>query len=405
MKLAQPLTLPCGVTVRNRLLKSAMSEGLGTPDHGPSAGLSRVYRRWADGGLGVSVTGNVMVDSRALGEPGNVVIEDERHLDALRAWASAGTAGGCQLWMQLNHPGKQAPRFLNEDTVSPSAIGFGPALAKAFPVPRALTEVEILDLVARFGRSAKIAVEAGFSGVQIHGAHGYLVSQFLSPRHNQRDDGWGGSLEGRARFLLSVYQAIRDAVGPRVPVSVKMNSADFQRGGFDEDDSLRVMTWLQDAGIDLIEVSGGTYEAPAMTGARRSTIEREGYFLDFVAKARQTLAVPICVTGGFRTPDGMARALTDGASMVGLARSLCVQPELPNRVLAGEAVTSLVRPLTTGIPAVDKVATLDILWYEDQIARMAAGREPDPARGAWRALAATVRRAGVQAFKMRRAGS
>lgn len=403
MKLAQPLVLPCGVTVRNRLLKSAMSEGLGTPSHGPPEGMARVYRRWAEGGLGVCVTGNVMIDGRALGEPGNVVVEDEQHLEALRAWAQAGTADGCQLWMQLNHPGKQAPRFLNAETVSASAVGFGKELSGAFPVPRALTVAEIEALIGRFARTAKVAVEAGFSGVQIHGAHGYLVSQFLSPRHNVREDEWGGSLENRARFVLAVYVAIREAVGPNVPVSIKMNSADFQRGGFDEDDSLKVMTWLQDAGIDLIEVSGGTYEAPAMTGMRASTREREGYFMAFVARARETLKVPLCVTGGFRTAAGMEQAVADGASMVGLARSLCVQPELPNQVLAGEDVSSLVRKLTTGFAAVDKIAALDITWYEAQIARMADGKDPLPAMNEWRSLASTLSRAEVQAFRMRRA--
>lgn len=403
MRLAQPLELPCGAVVQNRILKSAMSETLGTPDHAPGDGLPRVYQRWAEGGLGISVTGNVMVDARALGEPGNVVLEDDRQLDAFRAWAQAGTASGCQLWMQLNHPGKQAPRFLNAETVSPSAVGFGKQLSSAFAVPRALTEAEIEDLVTRFGRAAGLAVRAGFSGVQIHGAHGYLVSQFLSPRHNVRTDDWGGSLANRARFVLAVYGAMREAVGPSVPVSIKMNSADFQRGGFDEDDSLQVMAWLQEAGIDLIEVSGGTYEAPAMTGARRSTTEREGYFLDFVARAKEQLNVPLCVTGGFRTAAGMERAIEEGAAMVGLARALCIQPELPRQILAGIDVESLVRRLSTGVKAVDRAAALDVLWYETQIARMAAGRDPDPQLGEWRSLLSTVRRAGVQAFRMRRA--
>jgi 2,4-dienoyl-CoA reductase-like NADH-dependent reductase (Old Yellow Enzyme family) len=188
-----------------------------------------------------------------------------------------------------------------------------------------------------------------------------------------------------------------------VPVSIKLNSADFQRGGFDEGDSLQVMAWLEADGVDLIEISGGTYEAPAMTGARRSTVEREGYFLDFVAKARERLAVPLCITGGFRTPAGMSAALDEGASLVGLARSLCVMPDLPRRVLAGDDVHSPVRRLTTGSRALDRIATLDILWYEDQIARMAAGLEPDPDRGAWSALGATLARAGLQAFRMRRA--
>ena len=402
--LAEPLTLPCGVVVRNRILKSAMSEILGTPNHGPQPGLATLYRRWALGGLGVSVTGNVMVDRRAQGEPGNVVVEDDRDHEALAAWAAGATVGGCQGWVQLNHPGKQSPKFLSPQTVAPSAIGFGPRLAKAFAVPRALTEPEIEDLVERYGRSAKVVVDAGFTGVQIHGAHGYLVSQFLSPRHNQRTDGWGGSLENRARFVRSIYAEIRRQVGPDVPVSIKMNSADFQKGGFDEDDSMQVMRWLQDAGIDLIEISGGTYEAPAMAGMmKKSTAAREGYFLDFVGKAKERLEVPLCITGGFRTPDGMAAALGEGASMVGLARTLCVQPEFPQRVLAGDDVESLVQRQSTGVKAVDHVATLEVTWYENQLARMAAGKEPSPRLSPWRSLATTVSRMGLQSFRMRRA--
>jgi len=403
VRLAQPLTLPCGVTVPNRLLKSAMSEALGTPVHAPSERLPVLYRRWSHGGVGVSVTGNVMVDGGALGEPGNVVLEDDRHLDGFRAWAAAGTEAGGQLWMQLNHPGKQAPRFLNQETVAPSAVGFGKALSSAFPVPRALEDEEIQALIARYGRSAGLAVEAGFTGVQIHGAHGYLVSQFLSPRHNVRTDRWGGSLENRARFVLEVYRAMRSAVGPDVPVGIKMNSADFQRGGFDEDDSLRVMTWLQEEGIDLIEVSGGTYEAPAMTGVKQSTREREGYFLDFVTQAKETLTVPLCVTGGFRTPAGMERALEEGASMVGLARALCVQPDLPNDVLAGKEVVSKVRRLSMGMKALDRTVPLDVLWYEVQLDRMGRGLDPDPELGEWRSLFSVLRHAGLQSFRMRRA--
>ncbi len=403
--LAQSLTLPCGQVVPNRILKSAMSECLGTPKHAPSAGLEVLYSRWAAGGTGLLITGNVMVDRRALGEPGNVVLEDDRDLAWFSRWAQAATANGTQCWMQLNHPGKQSPKFLSSTTVSPSAVGFGPAMAKAFAVPRALTEPEIEDLIARFGRSAGLAKRAGFTGVQIHGAHGYLVSQFLSPHHNRREDRWGGSLENRARFGLAIYDAVRDAVGPGFPVSIKLNSADFQRGGLSEEDSVLVMEMLQDRGIDLVEVSGGTYEAPAMTGQRQraSTREREGYFMDFVVRARKTLTVPMCITGGFRSCAGMEGALGDGADMVGLARTLAIQPSFSAQVLAGEDPKSLVRRLSTGLKGVDRIAALDVTWYEAQLARMGAGKEPAPDLGAWSSLLSTVSRTGIQAFKMRRA--
>jgi 2,4-dienoyl-CoA reductase-like NADH-dependent reductase (Old Yellow Enzyme family) len=407
--LAQPLTLPCGQVLPNRILKSAMSEIMGTPTHAPSAALPTLYRRWAEGGLGVSVTGNVMIDRRALGEPANVVIEDDRDLDALAAWATAAKTGGTRAWMQLNHPGKQSPKFLSKQTVSPSAVGFGPALKGAFGVPRALTEAEIEDLIERFGRAAGVAAQAGFDGVQIHGAHGYLVSQFLSPHHNRRDDQWGGSLDNRMRFARRIYASIREAVGPSLAVSIKINSADFQKGGFTEEESATVIAALASDGIDLVEVSGGTYEAPAMTGARQkkqreSTKAREGYFLGFVERVRAEVGVPLAVTGGFRTAPGMEAAVSEGAAdVVGIARTVAIQPDFPKQVLAGELPVSMVRRLTTGMKALDQMAMLDVTWYENQLARMGAGGDPDPQMGGLTSMGRTLWTQGRQAFALRRA--
>jgi len=287
--LSQPFTLPNGAVVKNRLAKSAMSEALGTTDNHVTDGLATLYRRWADGGIGLLITGNVMIDRRALGEPNNVALEDESDLELLKQWADAGTRNGTQLWMQINHPGKQVPKGLNAESVAPSAIPFGKEIAAFFATPRELTEAEILDIIARFGRTAAIAQKAGFSGVQIHGAHGYLVSQFLSGHHNQRTDQWGGNAENRRRFVLEVFKAIRAQTGPDFPVGIKLNSADFQKGGFTEEESLDVIRALSEAGIDMIEISGGTYEAPAMAGVKEvpvkdSTRRREAYFLEFAEK-------------------------------------------------------------------------------------------------------------------------
>ncbi len=404
--LAQPLTLPCGAIIKNRILKSAMSEVLGSSELKATKNLATLYRRWAHGGTGILVTGNVMIDRRRLGEPGNVVAEDESGVDELRAWAKAGTENNTHLWMQLNHPGKQSPKFLGGETVAPSAVSFGKALSGAFATPRALEEEEIEDIIVRFGESARIAKEAGFTGVQIHGAHGYLVSQFLSPHHNVREDKWGGSLENRSRFALAVYRSIRDAVGPAFPVGIKLNSADFQKGGLSEEDSVLVMQELAAQGIDLIEVSGGTYEAPAMMGARKKRAEssREGYFLKFVKNARDSVSVPLCVTGGFRTPLGMADAIGENAAdMVGLATTLAIQPEFSQEVLDGKDVQSLVHPLSTGSVAIDKATMLNISWYENQLWLMGAGKDPKPNRSAIASVLLTVARTGRQTFKSRRA--
>ena len=405
--LNQPLGLPNGAIIRNRLAKSAMSEVLATADHQPGSRLERLYHVWAKGGLGLSITGNVMIDRRALGEPRNVVVEDERDLPALQAWARAGTADGTHLWMQLNHPGKQIPRTLCAEPVAPSAIPLGPKLNKFFNTPRALESGEIEDLVQRFATTAAVARKAGFTGVQIHGAHGYLVSQFLSPLHNQRTDAWGGSPENRRRFVLEVYHAIRRAVGNDFPVGIKLNSADFQRGGFTEDESAEVVMALAEAGMDLVEVSGGTYESPAMTmGPRReSTRQREAYFLHYAESVRKQIPTPLMVTGGFRTASAMAAAIGSGAvDVVGLARPLAVEPDLPRRIIQGEATGSIIKPrITTGVTLIDTMLMLDISWYEEQLARIASGKSPEPDLGPWRAALSILLRNGVQSFQQRRA--
>jgi 2,4-dienoyl-CoA reductase-like NADH-dependent reductase (Old Yellow Enzyme family) len=397
--LSQPLTLPNGAVIKNRLFKSAMSETLGTSGGAATPELARLYQAWADGGIGLCVTGNVMIDRGARGEPGNVVIEDPQHLAALKAWARAATRNGTQCWVQLNHPGRQAPRGLNRETVAPSAVPFRDEMQAFFATPRALTRAEVRALINRFGKAARIVKKAGFSGVQIHGAHGYLVSQFLSPQSNQRTDDWGGTPEKRRRFVLAVYQAMRKAVGPDFPIGIKLNSADFQRGGFTEEESLDTLRALAAAGIDLIEISGGTYEAPAMTGvktsqapAKASTRAREAYFLAFAEKARAAVDTPLVVTGGFRTARAMAQAIESGAvDMVGLARILAIEPDAPQRLLAGQPTVHQVKPITTGLRVIDKLGLLEISWYTGQLRRIGRGEAPRPnesglwvfARQAW----------------------
>jgi 2,4-dienoyl-CoA reductase-like NADH-dependent reductase (Old Yellow Enzyme family) len=399
--LAQPLTLPCGVVLKNRIAKAAMSENLADKHHRPTEGFSTLYSTWAKGGAGLLISGNIMVDRRALGEPRNVVIEQQAdNLSELSNWASSCTQNGTALWAQLNHPGKQAPNFINEETVAPSPIGFPPPLDKTFRCPRELTEAEILDIVERFAYAAKILKEAGFTGVQIHGAHGYLVSQFLSPLHNQRTDQWGGTLENRLRFPLAVYRAIRREVGPEFPIGFKLNSADFQRGGFSEDDSLTVAQTLSKEGIDLIEISGGTYEAPAMTGTmKESTRKREAYFLKYCEKISKTVKTPLMLTGGFRSREGMEGALKSRAcQVIGLARSLAVEPDISNRLLGDQPVISLVHPITTGCKRLDRIVPLEITWYTQQMRRISNGQPASPHASAWYSILKTLWQYGYQSL-------
>lgn len=401
--ITSPLALACGQTLPNRIVKSAMSEALGTMDNRVTPELVRLYQRWAQGGTGLLITGNVMVDRRALGEPGNVVLEDERDLDLLTQWASAATSNGSQIWMQINHPGRQSPKGLNAENVAPSAIGFGKSMQAFFDVPRALRHDEIEDIIARFAAAAALARKAGFSGVQIHGAHGYLVSQFLSPLTNQRDDQWGGSAENRRRFVLRLLEAMRAATAPDFPIGIKLNSADFQRGGFSEDESLDVIAALADGGIDMIEISGGTYEAPAMTGKRASTQAREAYFLDFADKVRARVSTPLMVTGGFRTHAGMQAALDSGSlDLIGIARLLAIEPDAAARILGGNDPLHRVRPIKTGIGLVDRAAIMEVTWYTRQLKRMGRGKEPRPNESGLKAFALSLVDSSVGMRRTRR---
>ena len=381
--LARPLPLKRGPPLPNRLAKASMSEQLAERDGTPGDRLVQLYRRWAGSGAGLLISGNVMVDPRALVERANVVVEDGRHLPVLRRWGEVAQSQGAQLWMQINHPGRQSPRALSKQPVAPSAVGIKGA--GQFAVPRALTAPEILEIVERFGRTAAVAREAGWSGVQIHGAHGYLVSQFLSPRANLRDDEWGGDPVRRRRFLLEVLRSVRRHAGADFPLGLKLNSADFQRGGFTEEESAAVLKELEAEGVDLVELSGGTYESAAMflgTNAAESTRRREAYFVDFAERARAWTKVPLMVTGGFRTAAGMTDAVASGAlDVIGMARPMALEPDLPARLLAGAAAASATERRRVGVRLLDTVA--EAYWYVHQLHRMGDGLEPDPRRGNW----------------------
>jgi len=369
---------------KNRIIKGAMSEALANDAGQPGQLYLGLYEAWAKGGLGCAITGNVMVDFRAKNEPGVVVIESDRDLVQLKQWAEIGKQHGMVQLIQLSHPGRQCPKGLNKETVAPSAVPFSPMLATTFGTPRELLEEEILDIIQRFATSAQICEKAGFEGVQLHGAHGYLISQFLSPLTNKRQDQWGGSIENRMRFLLEIYKAVRAVTSDRFIISVKLNSADFQRGGITEDEVIAVFKAIDTAGIDLIEISGGTYEAPAMAGAKAdkrkiSTIAREAYFLDFAEQIRQQVKCHLMVTGGFRTVEGMNAALDSGAcDFIGIARPLAVETDLTNRLIAGEDVRYAVDKIKTGIPMVDKMAIMEIIWYAAQFKEIARGKRPNP---------------------------
>lgn len=386
--LSSSITLPCGAVLKNRIAKSAMSENMANLDHSPSDALIQVYKTWGQSEAGLLLTGNVMVNAKCLGEPGNVVIEDEKHLKKLENWAQTVSLTDTHLWVQINHPGRQAMLEIGSELVAPSTVPLQvPGRKNATrATPRELTNDEIWEIVASFGETAAISKKAGFTGVQIHGAHGYLVNQFLSPHTNKRNDDWGGSLENRMKFLLEIYKSIREQVGSSYPIGVKLNSADFQKGGFSEEESMQVIQQLEKEGIDLIEISGGTYEAPAMMGNRKSsTKKREAYFIEFAEKVRQSCKVPLMVTGGFRTSEGMNEAIASGAlDITGVARPYCVYPYLAKEILSGERRSFQVTVRKTGIKALDGL--MNIVWFEAQIKRIGNNKPPKTNLSAWVAL-------------------
>jgi len=281
-------------------------------------------------------------------------------------------------------------------------------LEKGFNTSRALTDSEIHDISTKFAFSAKLAKQSSFAGVQIHGAHGYLVSQFLSSRHNQRDDKWGGSLENRLRFVIELYRAIRKEVGESFPVGIKLNSADFMKGGFSEEESSQVVQALSREGIDLIEISGGTCESPSMMGSKNKSepvkLKREAYFLDYMVKVRELASTPLVVTGGFRTATAMNDALqTSATDFVGIARTIAVDPDFPNKLMADPAHGMPLDVPTTGKLALDRMAMVGLVWYEHKMWRITAGKDADPKLSALGVVVKTLLTDGWHAFKKRRA--
>lgn len=404
--LEQPLDLPCGARLPNRLCKAAMTEQLAGPLNRADERHVKLYETWAGSGCGLLLTGNVLVDRMHLESPGNVAIVGDQppeHIAALKAWSAAAKSQGAAVWMQISHAGRQTPTIVNKTPLSASDIQLE-LPGNQFGKPRPMTGQEIQTTIAAFAHVAKVAKETGFNGVQVHGAHGYLISQFLSPRSNIRNDEYGGSLENRARLLLETVDAVRAAVGPDFGVGVKLNSADFQQGGFSFEDCIQVVEWLNDKSIDLLEISGGNYEQPALLGiegmqareeqaVRASTRAREAYFVDYAAMVRERAKMPVMATGGFRSKVAMEETVSSGmADMIGLGAPLCGDPHGPARLLSGEGERlenhakkmrlgpGFLGP-NSGIGMIKMVNALgQMAWNYLAIEAMAEGREPPKAK-------------------------
>ena len=357
--LFSPLFLPNGSSLPNRLAKAAMEENMAAPGQLPGVDIFRLYRAWAEGGVGLIITGNVMVDGRALTGPGGIVLEADTPLEPFNRWAKEARSQGAQVWMQINHPGRQVMAAMGGNAWAPSAVALDLGKhSKMFAPPQAMTQTEIEETIQRFANTAAAAEKAGFTGVEIHAAHGYLLSQFLSPLTNLRNDHWGGTLENRARLLLEVVKAVRSRVHHSFAVAVKLNSADFQRGGFTEEDAKRVIGLLNTLPVDLVELSGGSYESPAMQGrtADGRTLAREAYFLEFATTLALSARMPVMTTGGISRLAVAEQVVASGIAVAGLATALAINPKLPALWRAGHDVS---------------VQAPRVLWKDKAIASLA----------------------------------
>ena len=414
----ESFTLPCGQVIKNRICKAAMTERIAKGNNLAHQGHANLYDRWADGNIGISLTGNVQVDRRNLEGPANVAIDKNNYkeqFDALKAWSKAGTKNNTQLWMQISHAGRQTPGEINSAPMAPSDIGLK-IPGKNFGTPTPMTEENILDVIDRFVFTAKIARDTGFTGVQFHSAHGYLLSEFLSPDINNRTDAWGGSIENRTRIHLEIIKRCRQEVGEDYPISVKLNSADFQKGGFSPDESIKVAKMLENEGVDIIEISGGTYEQPKLIGVeasinakrsekrKESTIAREAYFLEYAQDIRKAVSIPLMVTGGFRTREGINDALESNVcQIVGIGRPLCADPYCIKKMISGELETlpSFEKTLSLGPSILSPSSPFTLIkvinafasmaWFYQQIKNMAKGLMPNQEQKLFNAFTADMK--------------
>lgn len=374
-----PLPLAHGSALPNCIVKAAMEEQLGTREQLPSSLVHKLYEAWGHGGTGLLITGNVMVDAHAMAGSGGIALDKRSPLEPFQQWADAAHRGGAKIWMQINHPGRQVLATMPGTPLAPSAIPLDlGAHSKRFATPVAMTDAQAEGIIDMFVTTAIRAAEAGFDGVEIHAAHGYLMSQFLSPLTNHRTDKWGGDIEGRSRMLREVVTRTRAVLPDDKSIAVKINSADFQRGGFDVDDAITVVTMLGELGVNLVEVSGGTYESPAMQGEGKDqrTLDWEAYFLTFAEQISETATMPLMLTGGITRHATAERVLKAGIDVVGMGTALPLNPELPRKWRTAEMVALVPREPDFKDKGINAMTRLTQVQF--QLRQLANRKQPDP---------------------------
>ncbi|KAI0164521.1 NADH:flavin oxidoreductase/NADH oxidase-like protein [Hypoxylon sp. FL1284] len=385
-----------GRVAKNRFFKAAMAEELASwsprnlEERGiPTKETIELYRRWGEGGWGVILTGNMDIEFDMLDAVGDGIITPEcppsgPRFEAFRELATAAKAHGSLILAQMTHPGRQLSAHIRKDTIAPSVIQHPPksVLGSEYAVPREMTAADIARVIDGFAHAAAYLQAAGFDGMELHGAHGYLLAQFLSPLTNQRTDEYGSTtIQNRTRFVAEIARAIRRRVGRAgFVLGVKLNSVEFQAGGVTPADAAALCSALQaaDLGLDFVELSGGNHEVLGYGSPRESTLRREAFFLEFVRDVAPRLSTTRSyLTGGFRTAAAMVDALRllDG---VGVGRPAAQEPRFAADVLAGR-VTGAVRPRDD---VLDRFV-MHLFAGGTQMRQVAKGREPfdlsDPA--------------------------
>jgi 2,4-dienoyl-CoA reductase-like NADH-dependent reductase (Old Yellow Enzyme family) len=366
------LELPCGVILKNRIAKSAMSDSLGDGTGIPTAEQNRLYQRWAEGGVAVSIIGEVQPSPNFAEKPGNLVLDVNSDMSKFASLAEHGSRNGALLWLQLGHAGALAYRPISNPK-GPSELDLPDLQCEGMSLD------EIQQLPLDFAKTAKLAQQTGFGGVQIHAAHGFLLSQFLSPLFNKRSDEYGGTIANRMKLLLQSIEAVRKEVGPDFPIAVKLNSSDQLVGGLDEDDALEVVAALDASSVDLIDISGGTY----FPGAKAASdgAGRGPYFIEFAKRARTKTAKPLMLTGGFKTRAQAEDAVRSGVvDVVGLARALVLAPSLPNLWMENQMPEPSF-PRFSDAPEGGITA-----WYTMRLTDIAADKETDEVGDLTRAI-------------------
>ncbi|AZA09040.1 NADH:flavin oxidoreductase/NADH oxidase family protein [Corynebacterium pseudopelargi] len=376
-QLFSEFTFASGATLPNRLVKAAMEESLGTDQHVPGKRVFNLYERWAQGGVGTVITGNVMVHDAALTGPQAIVLDKHQPLDPFVQWAQRVHRHEGKIIMQINHPGRQVLADQPGVAWAPSPIKVEVGSKRAqFAEPTQMSQEQIEEVIEMFSTTAFRAAEAGFDGVEVHAAHGYLLSQFLSPLANVRTDQWGGSLDNRARLLLEIVSRIRAGVPEDFLVAVKLNSSDFQRGGFSLEDAAKVIEMLNQRGVDFVELSGGSYESPAMTGnaADDRTRAREAYFLSMAEQLVATSALPLMVTGGIVRPSVAQQVLDSGVALVGIGTALAADPDLPRQWKQGHETAPAIPHTKISNKALASAASM--AWVRWQMSRLSKNKNP-----------------------------